>query len=109
MTHYTKELVKTINENGVDNHTYTITVYDDADHTNETSRFSLTAVDGTDIDDALSDFGSNYVEPVLTYVEKRSNEYPSIEDQLDKIYHDGIDSWKADIKAVKDKYPKGSE
>ena len=34
--------------------------------------------------------------------------YPSIEDQLDKIYHEGLDAWKTDIKAVKDKYPKGS-
>ena len=41
-----------------------------------------------------------------TYQEKRADEYPSIEDQLDKIYHDGIDGWKADIKAIKDKYPK---
>ena len=29
-----------------------------------------------------------------------------MEDQLDKIYHSGIDAWKADIKAIKDKYPK---
>lgn len=40
------------------------------------------------------------------YVEKRKDEYPAIEDQLDKIYHDGIDEWKKVIKAVKDKYPK---
>jgi len=37
----------------------------------------------------------------------RENEYPSIVDQLDDIYHNGIDGWKATIKAVKDKYPKG--
>ena len=36
----------------------------------------------------------------------RANEYPSIVDQLDDIYHNGIDGWKATIKAVKDKYPK---
>ena len=29
-----------------------------------------------------------------------------MEDQLDKIYHEGIDAWKTDIKAIKDKYPK---
>jgi len=40
---------------------------------------------------------------------KRRNEYPSIADQLDEIYHNGIDSWKAKIKITKDKYPKGSE
>jgi len=32
--------------------------------------------------------------------------YPSIPDQLDEIYHNGIDSWKAVIKVTKDKYPK---
>jgi len=41
-----------------------------------------------------------------SYKSKRRAEYPSIEDQLDKIYHSGIDAWKADIKAVKDKYSK---
>ena len=40
------------------------------------------------------------------YKFKRENEYPKIEEQLDKIYHDGIDEWKKVIKAVKDKYPK---
>lgn len=40
------------------------------------------------------------------YQRNRKTEYPSIEDQLDKIYHNGIDAWKADIKAIKDKYPK---
>ena len=40
------------------------------------------------------------------YARDRAEAYPSIEDQLDKIYHDGIDAWKADIKAVKDEYPK---
>ena len=37
---------------------------------------------------------------------QRQEEYPSWEDQLDKIYHSGIDAWKADIKTIKDKYPK---
>ena len=40
------------------------------------------------------------------YQEKRKLEYPDWGDQLDKIYHDGIDAWKADIKKIKDKYPK---
>ena len=41
-----------------------------------------------------------------TYVDKRKVEYPSIVDQLDDIYHNGIDAWKATIKTTKDKYPK---
>ena len=49
--------------------------------------------------------GADYV-GVTTYTEARKAEYPPIEDQLDKIYHNGIDAWKADIKVIKDKYPK---
>ena len=40
------------------------------------------------------------------YSRSREKEYPSIGDQLDDIYHNGIDSWKATIKKTKDKYPK---
>jgi len=40
------------------------------------------------------------------YIYKRLEEYPSIAEQLDNIYHNGIDKWKETIKAVKDKYPK---
>jgi hypothetical protein len=36
----------------------------------------------------------------------RANEYPSMADQLDDIFHNGIDGWKATIQAIKDKYPK---
>ena len=41
-----------------------------------------------------------------SYKSKRRAEYPSVADQLDDIYHNGIDGWKATIKAVKDKYSK---
>tara|TARA_B100000424_G_scaffold257573_1_gene238628 strand:- start:1158 stop:1442 length:285 start_codon:yes stop_codon:yes gene_type:complete len=40
------------------------------------------------------------------YQRNRAEEYPSLVDQLDDIYHNGIDGWKATIKATKDKYPK---
>ena len=40
------------------------------------------------------------------YKWKRAAEYPSVVDQLDLIYHSGIDAWKAKIKETKDKYPK---
>ncbi len=40
------------------------------------------------------------------YQRDRAAEYPSIVDQLDDIYHNGIDGWKATIKVTKDKYPK---
>tara|TARA_B100000424_G_scaffold53619_1_gene38435 strand:- start:176 stop:463 length:288 start_codon:yes stop_codon:yes gene_type:complete len=40
------------------------------------------------------------------YQRDRAAEYPSIEDQLDTIYHSGVAGWKTTIKAIKDKYPK---
>tara|TARA_B100000424_G_scaffold258109_1_gene239672 strand:- start:362 stop:676 length:315 start_codon:yes stop_codon:yes gene_type:complete len=41
-----------------------------------------------------------------SYKSQRKAEYPSIVDQLDDIYHNGIDAWKTTIKVIKDKYPK---
>ena len=41
-----------------------------------------------------------------TYKYQRAAEYPSIADQLDTLYHGGLDAWKAQIKTIKDKYPK---
>ena len=49
------------------------------------------------IDDALA---------ATKYQRDRAEAYPSWQDQLDKIYHSGIDAWKADIKTIKDKFPK---
>ena len=40
------------------------------------------------------------------YSRNRASAYPAIAEQLDEIYHNGIDSWKAVIKVTKDKYPK---
>ena len=40
------------------------------------------------------------------YQRDRAVEYPTWQDQLDDIYHNGIDAWKATIKVTKDKYPK---
>jgi hypothetical protein len=45
--------------------------------------------------------------PSLDYYFKRKREYPSIGDQLDDIYHNGVAGWKTTIKVTKDKYPKG--
>ena len=41
-----------------------------------------------------------------TYSELRAKAYPSIPDQLDTIFHRGLDAWKAEIQAVKTKYKK---
>ncbi len=40
-------------------------------------------------------------------IDLRKKDYPTWQDQLDDIYHNGIDGWKATIKTTKDKYPKG--
>ena len=40
------------------------------------------------------------------YKSDRAAAYPSIADQLDDIYHNGIDAWKANILAVKQAHPK---
>ena len=49
-----------------------------------------------------------YQEEVNEYQRQRAAEYPSYADQFDKIFHEGVDAWKADIQAIKDKYPKAT-
>ena len=46
------------------------------------------------------------LQAIEDYQAPRRAEYPSIANQLDDIYHNGIDAWKATIKTTKDKYPK---
>ena len=58
----------------------------------------------SDIDAARATIDAEYA--ALDYARKRAAEYPSVVDQLDDIYHNGIDGWKATIKVTKDKYPK---
>jgi len=56
------------------------------------------------IDTARSELNTAYA--AVKYQRDRADEYPSVVDQLDDIYHNGIDGWKATIKTTKDKYPK---
>jgi hypothetical protein len=57
-------------------------------------------------------YDNNAVEALMAaeaYKDLRVKEYPSIVDQLDYIYHNGIDAWKTNmIDPVKTKYPKGT-
>ena len=70
----------------------------------------ITWLDGTeviskaDIEAKVSELQTAYDNN--KYQRDRAKEYPSIVDQLDDIYHNGIDGWKATIKTTKDKYPK---
>lgn len=63
-----------------------------------------TPISKADIENKITELQTEY--NAQQYKRNRSEEYPSIEDQLDDIYHNGIDGWKATIKAIKDKYPK---
>jgi hypothetical protein len=55
----------------------------------------------------LKELQDSFDEKNKEYKLKRALEYPSIVDQLDDIYHNGIDGWKTTIKVTKDKYSKG--
>ncbi len=63
--------------------------------------------DGNNVAVNMSDVNA-WVDPEA-YKYQRVAEYPTWNEQLDNIYHNGIDAWKADIKTIKDKYPKGDE
>jgi hypothetical protein len=63
--------------------------------------------DGNKVEINLS-LVNDWVDPEQ-YKYQRQQEYPLITDQLDYIYHNGIDAWKTDmIDPVKTKYPKGT-
>ena len=47
-----------------------------------------------------------YKEELEEYRRIREMAYPPMPEQLDKIFHDGVDAWKADIQAIKDAHPK---
>ena len=81
-------------------------LYSNAVKTVEDKDFVLTAFDasGNEITLNMTNI-NNWVDP-NAYVDKRVAEYPPIAEQLDDIYHNGVDEWKKTIKAVKDKYPK---
>ena len=76
----------------------------------DTDKITFNKLNG-DLEPSESAINAKYTELLNAYnAEKykrdRAAEYPSVVDQLDKIYHSGIDAWKADIKKIKDKYPK---
>ena len=63
-----------------------------------------TPISKSDIENKMAELQTE--EDNNEYQRKRQKEYPSIADQLDDIYHNGIDGWKTTIKSTKDKYPK---
>ena len=79
--------------------------------------FQLAMSDG---DVVIEQWNSDQPQPTVTEIEAadaewhlqndhkiaRASAYPPIADQLDQIYHEGIDAWKETIAAVKARYPK---
>ena len=63
-----------------------------------------TPISKADIEAKMVEVQADY--DAKQYQRDRAKEYPSMADQLDDIYHNGIDAWKATIKITKDKYPK---
>ena len=41
------------------------------------------------------------------YTRKRAEAYPTWQEQMDLLYHSGVEGLKAELKKTKDKYPKG--
>ena len=63
-----------------------------------------TPISKSDIEAKMVEVQAEY--DAKEYQRDRAKEYPTMADQLDDIYHNGIDAWKATIKITKDKYPK---
>jgi len=63
-----------------------------------------TPIPKADIEAKMVELQTDY--DAKEYQRNREAEYPSMAEQLDDIYHNGIDAWKATIKITKDKYPK---
>lgn len=62
--------------------------------------------DNSVLESRWDDDAKGFVPVTSLYADRRRQEYPSIEDQLDILYHEGIDVWRETIKSIKDKYPK---
>ena len=89
----------------IDKHQIISNLYSDAVSVSEIGGvFKAYDKDGKEISIVKSAIDAEYAK--VEYKDKREIEYPSIADQLDDLYHNGIDGWKTTIKKTKDKYPK---
>ena len=82
-------------------------VHSDVVNINGNDKTNITAFDASENEITINWTNVEAWNDPNEYQYNRAAEYPSIVDQLDEIYHNGIDGWKTKIKAVKDKYPKG--
>ena len=58
----------------------------------------------SEVDKARAEIDAEYA--AQEYARNRALEYPSVVDQLDKMFHSGFQAWKDEIQKVKEKYPK---
>jgi hypothetical protein len=97
---YTKKLTQELTVEGQLQRHYEVT-------SEELGQFTIVVGGDKDADEAIaSSLHSTTPTYVETYATKRKLAYPSIEDQLDLMYHGGYDAWKASIEAVKTQFPK---
>ncbi|ANS05559.1 hypothetical protein [uncultured Mediterranean phage] len=78
--------------------------YSENDFSTLTWLNGTTPISQADIEAKQAELQAEY--DAKQYARDREKEYPTWQDQLDDIYHNGIDGWKATIKVTKDKYPK---
>jgi hypothetical protein len=57
-----------------------------------------------EINDKVAELKAEY--EANQYQRDRAEAYPSWQDQMDLLYHGGVDALKAELKKTKDKYPK---
>ena len=69
---------------------------------------NTTPISSDDITSKQNELENDYT--AKQYQRDRAKEYPLLAEQIDYIYHNGIEAWKTDmINPVKNKYPKGSK
>jgi hypothetical protein len=65
---------------------------------------NLVTIDQALVDIEITRLQTEY--DTAQYSRDRAEAYPPMADQLDDIFHNGVDGWKATIQAVKDAHPK---
>ena len=110
--------IQSLNTKSGNNHEYVMngTPTNEAEYNSQVKFISGADANGTAIFSDTQAYSWSEVSAELTalqtaydnnkYQRDRAEEYPSIVDQLDDIYHNGVDGWAATIKTVKDKFPK---
>ena len=110
--------IQSLNTKGGNSHEYVMTgtPTNEAEYNSQVKFISGADANGTAIFSDVQAYSWAEVSAELTslqtaydnneYQRDRALEYPSIADQLDDIFHNGIEGWKTTIQVTKDKYPK---